>query len=147
MPKRGIKIRNIKNGVVIDHIPSGKALEVLRILKIDEGFHDTVTVALNVPSKTHGRKDLLKVENRFLDPKEVNKIAVVAPNASINKIKNYRVESKEKVVLPDRVIGVITCPNPSCVSNAKKEPIQSVFNVLKTSPIILRCEYCERTIT
>lgn len=147
MAKRGIKIRNIKNGVVIDHIPAGKAFEVLRILGIDEDFHETVTVAINVPSATQKRKDLLKVENRDLDSAEINRIAVIAPKATINRIKNYRVAAKEAVVVPDTVAGVMPCPNPSCVSNAKNEPITSVFEVVKTNPLVLRCRYCERMIS
>ncbi|MFH1722065.1 MAG: aspartate carbamoyltransferase regulatory subunit [Candidatus Altiarchaeota archaeon] len=147
MEKKGIKIRNIKNGIVIDHIPAGKAFEVLRILGIDESFQETVTVAINVPSGAFGRKDLLKVENRDLQSDEVNKIAVIAPHATINKIKNYKVESKEEVVVPKIVVGVLKCPNPACVTNAGREPIKSVFEVLKTEPLLLKCRYCERTIT
>ncbi|MBN2013741.1 MAG: aspartate carbamoyltransferase regulatory subunit [Candidatus Altiarchaeota archaeon] len=142
-----LKIKTIKNGIVIDHIKQGRALDVLRILGIYGNFRDAVTLAMNVPSKDLGRKDIVKVENRDIDSSEVNKIAIIAPEATINKIKDYRVISKERVSLPELIVGIIKCPNPQCITNKEREPIESVFIVKQKDPLILSCKYCEREVS
>ncbi|HDN83199.1 MAG TPA: aspartate carbamoyltransferase regulatory subunit [Candidatus Altiarchaeales archaeon] len=141
-----LKIRNIKNGISIDHIDAGKAPQVLRILGIDENFKDSVTLAMNVFSHKMKKKDIVKVENRDLDVEEINKIAIVAPNATINWIKDFKVVRKEKVKLPKEIVSIIKCPNPSCVSNKEREPITSVFYVKRNKNVRLVCKYCEREI-
>jgi len=145
-PKRTLKIEKIKNGIVIDHIKQGKAPEVLRILGIDENFPGIVSVAINVPSRILGRKDMVKVENRDLNGKEVNKIAIISPDATINKIRNYKVAEKYKVSLPKEIVGIIKCPNPNCVTNKSREPVISRFIVKSKKPLILSCTYCEREL-
>ena len=82
-------VRRIKNGTVIDHIEAGKALLVLRALSITGREGNVITVALNVPSSKHGKKDIIKVENRFLETTETNKLALIAPRATINIIREY----------------------------------------------------------
>jgi len=141
-----LKIEKIRNGIAIDHIKQGKAPDVLRILGIDENFNDVVAVAINVPSKILGRKDIVKVENRDLNGKETNKIAIISPNATINKIRDYKVVEKYKVSPPDEIIGTINCPNPNCVTNKFHEPIVSKFHVKSRKPLILSCAYCEREL-
>ncbi|RLI86516.1 MAG: aspartate carbamoyltransferase regulatory subunit [Candidatus Altiarchaeales archaeon] len=141
-----LKIKPIRNGVVIDHITHGKALEVLRILGIGEGYTDEVSLAMNIHSKRLGKKDIVKVENRDIKSDEINKIAIIAPNATINRIRNYKVVKKEKVALPNEIIGIVTCPNPQCISNKEREPVKSVFIVVQRDPLILRCKYCEREV-
>jgi aspartate carbamoyltransferase regulatory subunit len=137
-----LKIPLIKNGSVIDHITSGNAVKVLHILGIPKGTSSVVSVAMNVNSKM-GKKDIVKVENRELDPQEVDKIALIAPKATINIIRNYKVAKKHKVELPDEVIGLLSCSNPTCVSNAK-EPVKSRFKVVCKDPPKIKCYYCER---
>lgn len=141
--KKELKIPRIKNGTVIDHITAGQAIKVLHILGIPERTKSVVSVAMYVKSKKIGRKDIVKVENRELDPKEVNKIALIAPKATINIIRNYKVAKKFKVHVPDEIIGIVRCPNPTCVSNSK-EPIESKFVVVKREPLTIKCYYCER---
>jgi aspartate carbamoyltransferase regulatory subunit len=140
--KKELKIPLIKNGTVIDHITAGNAIKVLHILKIPSGDSSVVSVAINVRSK-FGLKDIVKVENRELATSEVDKIALIAPKATINIIRNYKVAKKHRVKLPDEVIGIVKCSNPTCVSNSK-EPIKSRFKVIKKDPLVLRCYYCER---
>lgn len=144
--KKDVKIRNIRDGVVIDHIRGGKALEVLRILGVDEDFPDTVSLVMNVDSKVLGKKDIVKVENRELEPGEVNQIAIVAPDATINTVRNYKVVDKNKVKLPDQVTGILECSNPQCVTNKEREPVETVFQVKSRRPLILICKYCEREL-
>ncbi len=137
-----LKITPIKNGTVIDHITAGYALKVLHILKIPESTTSVVSVAMNVVGKT-GKKDIVKVENRELDPKELDKIALIAPRATINIIRDYDVVKKHKVQIPDQIIDLIHCSNPTCVSNAR-EPVQSRFHVICKDPPRIKCYYCER---
>jgi len=140
--KKELKIPLIKDGTVIDHITAGSAVKVLRILGIPESTDSIISVAINVKSK-YGRKDIVKVENRELDHHEVNKIALIAPKASINIIRDYKVAKKHKVKLPDEITGIVCCSNPTCISNTK-EPIQSKFIVKNKDPLEITCYYCER---
>ncbi len=141
--KVDMKVRRIKNGTVIDHIPSGKSLRVLKILNLDE-YDDTVLLAMNVPSRKMGKKDILKIENKELEEKDVNKISLIAPNATINIIRNYHVVEKRKVKIPDFIEGIIRCNNYNCITNHEK--IKTKFIVEKKNPIRVRCYYCERVM-
>ena len=140
--KKELKIPLIKDGSVIDHITAGNAVKVLHILGIPKGTSSVVSVAMNVNSKM-GKKDIVKVENRELDPQEVDKIALIAPKATINIIRDYKVAKKHKVELPDEVIGLLSCSNPTCVSNAR-EPVKSRFKVVCKDPPKIKGYYCER---
>jgi len=140
-----IRVTPIKNGTVIDHIPSGRALKVLRILGITGEVSSTVTVAMHVPSKAMGWKDIVKVEDRELHPKEVDKIALIAPKASVNVIRNYNVAEKHVVKTPDRVVGLLRCGNPNCITN-QREPVETEFLTRTKDPVTLSCKYCEREI-
>ena len=111
-------VRRIKDGTVIDHIESAKAFFVLRALNIAGKEGNVITVALNVPSSKHGKKDIIKVENRFLETAETNKLALIAPRATINIIKDYRVVEKRKIQLPDSIVGIFRCPNLNCITNS-----------------------------
>ncbi len=140
--KKELKVPRIKDGTVIDHITAGNAVKVLHILGIPKGTSSIVSVAMNVKSKL-GKKDIVKVENRELDPHEVDKIALIAPKATINFIRDYEVTKKYKVKLPDEIVGIVSCSNPTCVSNAK-EPVKSRFKVITKDPPRIKCYYCER---
>ena len=137
-----LKVTPIKNGTVIDHITAGLALKVLRVLKIPASSSSVVSVAMNVNSK-YGKKDVVKVENRELDPREVDKVALIAPKATINIIRDYEVVEKHKVQLPDKIVGIVKCSNPTCVSNSN-EPVKSRFHVVSKDPPQIKCYYCER---
>ncbi|HKG42155.1 MAG TPA: aspartate carbamoyltransferase regulatory subunit [Nitrososphaeraceae archaeon] len=143
---RQLLVRRIKDGTVIDHIESGKALLVLRTLDITGKEGNVITVALNVPSSKHDKKDIIKVENKFLEKNETNKLALIAPHATINIIREYRLVEKRKIQLPDSIIGVFKCPNLKCVTNSD-EYIKPVINIIDKEKIILRCRYCFRTLT
>ncbi len=138
-----LKVQPIKNGTVIDHITGGNALKVLNILGISKKPTSTVSILMNVKSERKGKKDIVKIENRELKPKEVDKVALIAPDATINIIRNYNVKQKHKVNLPDIIKGIVRCANPNCISNLK-EPVEPVFKVISRNPIKLRCYYCER---
>ncbi len=143
---RELKITPIRNGTVIDHIGSGLALEVLRILGVDQLDRDsTVSVALHVRSGKLGWKDIVKVENVELSPRTVNAIALIAPTATISIIRDFRVREKRTVDLPSRIVGVLRCPNDNCISN-QPEPLESEFEVVERRPTVLKCAFCERRV-
>ncbi|MDD5960220.1 MAG: aspartate carbamoyltransferase regulatory subunit [Methanobrevibacter wolinii] len=146
MKRPDLKIKPIKNGTVIDHITVNKSLYVLNILGLPSPEVKDITVAMNVSSKEMGRKDILKIENRELHPREVDQIALIAPKATINIIKDYEIVEKNKVQLSSEFVGIIKCTNPKCISNHEGEPINSKFSVVSTSPTELRCKYCDRII-
>jgi len=144
--KKELKVVPIKNGTVIDHIPGGQALNVLRILEITARTDAVVSVVMNVKSKKMGRKDIVKVEDRELMPEEVDKIALIAPNATINIIRASEVTEKHSVYLPKTIEGIIRCANPNCISNAENEPVMSKFITVSENPPQFRCFYCERIV-
>ena len=137
-----LKITPIKNGTVIDHIPPGDALKVLHIMGVPGSTSNVVSVAMNVKSRI-GKKDIVKVENRELDPKELDKIALIAPKATINIIRNFEVAEKHTVSPPKECVGIIKCSNPTCISNAR-EPVKSRFLLTSSDPPRVKCYYCER---
>jgi aspartate carbamoyltransferase regulatory subunit len=140
-------IRRIKEGTVIDHIRSGEALRVLQILGITGKEGEIVSVAMNVPSSKLEKKDVVKVANRFLKSEETDKLALVAPLATVNIIKNYRVAEKRKVELPELFRNLLKCPNPTCVSNMPGEPIVSTIEVIDRETPLLKCTFCQRLIS
>ena len=142
---RELRVTPIKNGTVIDHIPAGMALKVLRILGISDHVASTVTVAMHVPSRVMGWKDIVKVEDRELGTREIDKIALIAPTASVNVIRNYNVAEKHHVALPDRAVGILKCGNPNCISNTK-EPVESEFLVRSKNPLRIFCKFCDREL-
>ncbi|RLG13526.1 MAG: aspartate carbamoyltransferase regulatory subunit [Candidatus Nanohalarchaeota archaeon] len=135
------KVRNIIDGTVIDHIKPNCAMKVLSVLRdID---HECIIVCINTDSKKHGRKDLIKIENKFLEEQEYNELALISPDATINIIKNGKRVSKEKVKTPKHIKGIGKCNNPRCVTNCQN--METEFDVISIKPTVLRCSYCEST--
>jgi aspartate carbamoyltransferase regulatory subunit len=141
--EKELRVQKIKKGTVIDHISAGGALSVLKILNIRDLEDNVVSIVMNVPSQTLGRKDIVKVEGRELHPNEVDKIALIAPRSTINIIRDYVVVEKQKPRLPKFIKGIVKCANVTCVSNST-EPADSMFFVELDEPLRLRCYYCNR---
>ncbi len=140
------KVTPIRNGTVIDHIDCGMALKVLRIIGVSgNNVSSPISVLMHVPSKKEGFKDVVKVEDRELDPKEVDKISLISPDATINIIRDFNVAEKYKVTLPQVVRGIVRCGNPSCITNLN-EPVEPEFIVDSKKPPVLRCIYCDRIL-
>ena len=142
MSKRTLRVSKIRNGTVIDHITKGHALDVVKILGINGHSSGVITIAMNVPSGKLGAKDMVKIEGRELNPEEVDRIALIAPYATINIVRNYKVAEKQQVKLPVIVQGMLRCTKPQCISNNKSEPVKPIFYVEKQDPLLLRCHYC-----
>ena len=140
-----LKVAPIRNGTVIDHIKPGQALNVLKILGVHEStIGSTIVVAMHVFSNKDpsGWKDVVKVEDRELDSDTVDKIALIAPNATIVIIRDYYVAEKYTVTIK----GLAKCSNPNCITNIG-EPVEPEFDVVSRNPPTLRCMYCERCMT
>ena len=144
--ENGLKVKPIKNGTVIDHIPAGMALKVMRIINIAEPPKSTVSIVMMVPSERSGHKDMIKVEDVEIKPRDIDKIALVAPGATINYVRNHKIAKKHNVKLPGKIKSIVNCNNPSCITN-QKEPIETEFTVQAKEPIALRCKYCDKTMT
>jgi len=148
--RKKLKVDRIKDGTVLDHITGGQSPNVCRILKIEAGTTKVVTVAINVPSKRTKRKDIVKIEGTELETKEIHAIAIIAPEATINKIKNFEVVEKTKVKLPEEIIGILKCGNFGCITNTTepKEPVTTRFYTENQGgEPYFRCHYCNCIMT
>lgn len=143
MNDRPYKVFRIENGTVIDHISSRMALKIINILKIKE--QGIISIGINFDSAKTEKKDIIKIENVYLDKKETDLIALFSPEATINIIKNSKVIEKRKIEIPDEITGIMRCPNPICVTNNYHD-CDSKFNVIRydEQSTIVRCYYCER---
>ena len=137
-----LKIPAIKEGTVIDHLPSRDTFRIMRILNPQEFTHP-ISLALNLESKALGKKGMIKISKRSLTKKEVDKIAILAPSATVNIISGYKVKEKIKVKIPEGLTSIIKCTNPMCVTN--KQPVKTRFKVQDKNE--LKCQYCERVIS
>jgi aspartate carbamoyltransferase regulatory subunit len=137
-----IRIVKIHDGTVIDHIRAGKALDVLDILGITGEDGNIVSLAMNITSSKIEKKDIVKVEHRFLKEEEVARIALVAPEATINHIEDSKIIKKIRVELPETITDIFECPNQRCVTNKEREPIHSKYEVVSKKPVQLKCLYC-----
>lgn len=138
MSERELRVSKIRNGTVIDHVSGGQSLNVLAILGIDGREGSVLSIAMNVPSGRLGRKDILKIEGRELNQEEVDVLSLIAPEATINIIRDYEVVEKSRVERPERVRGILSCPNHNCITQSN-EPVISNFEVLDEG---VRCLYC-----
>ncbi len=142
MSEPTLVVSKIRAGTVIDHIPAGRALDVLKIIGLSGREGTRTAIIMNVESKKLGRKDIIKVESRFLRQHEVSVIALVAPTATINIIEDFRVVKKFNVEIPEVIEEIVMCPNTTCITNKSNEPLRSKFIVLSRKPITLQCSYC-----
>lgn len=140
--KPTLSVAAIKNGTVIDHIAAGQGLNVVNLLGLSNR-HQQVTIGLNLPSKHMDYKDLVKVEGQELTKNDVDRVAILAPTATINIIKEYSVIKKFVVTVPEKIEGLFTCPNPVCITN-HETMITKFTTVQNKKELQLRCEFCEK---
>ncbi|WP_246222876.1 aspartate carbamoyltransferase regulatory subunit [Draconibacterium halophilum] len=139
--KLKLKVSAIKDGTVIDHIPAKSLFEVITILGLDT-IENQITFGTNLESGKLGAKAIIKVSDKFFENDEINKIALIAPHAKLNIIRDYEVAEKKIVEIPQKITGIVKCFNPKCITNHEK--ITSCFSVINTSPVALKCRYCEK---
>ena len=141
MNKEELQVVALKNGTVIDHIPSDKLFTVVSLLGLKNSDLN-ITIGNNLPSKKLGKKGLIKVADRFFTDEEISRLSVVAPNVKLNIIRDYEVVEKKEVIMPDVVKGIVKCGNPKCITN--NEPMTTIFHVLSKESGMLKCHYCEK---
>ena len=142
--KKEMPVAALCNGIVIDHIPCASLFKVVNLLGI-ENMPNSVTIGNNLESGSMGRKGIIKIADVELPEETLNRIAVIAPHAVINIIRNYEVVKKHAVVLDEDLFDIVRCTNPKCICN--NEPMPTHFHVVSSEPTILRCHYCERVVT
>ncbi len=139
--KLKLKVSAIKEGTVIDHIPAKSLFKVISILGLDD-IENQITFGTNLESSKLGGKAIIKVSDKFFEGNEINKIALIAPHAKLNIIRDYEVVEKRIVETPETITRIVKCFNPKCITNNEK--ITTSFKVVGNDPIILRCHYCEK---
>ena len=139
--KLKLKVSAISSGTVIDHIPSQSLFKVISILELDT-TKNMITFGANLDSDKLERKAIIKVSNQFFEDDDINRISLIAPNAKLNIIKDYEVVEKKVVEIPDKVVGIVKCFNPKCITN--NETITTYFEVISKKPLNLKCKYCEK---
>lgn len=140
--KKELAVAALENGTVIDHIPNESLFKVVNLLGI-QSLDNSVTIGNNLDSKKYGKKGIIKIADVTFPESVLNRIAIIAPNAVINVIKDYEVVEKHKVSLPDDIYGIVKCSNPKCITN--NEPMRTHFHVIDRENMVLKCHYCERT--
>ncbi len=139
--RKELKVSAIENGTVIDHIPSQSVFQVIKILNLTK-VTNQIMVGTNLESRKLGKKGIIKVSNKYFESEEINKIALVAPSATLIVIKDYTVVYKAKVEIPDHITKIVKCINPNCITNS--ENIITKFTVMDKEDLRLHCHYCEK---
>ena len=138
------RVTAINNGTVIDHVPAGAALAVLRMLGISGDRASPISLVMNVPSSKHGRKDIIKVEDRELTQDELDRLALIAPRASVAIIRSYTVAEKREVSLGEELVNIARCTFSNCITTNPREPQDHRLKVVAPDPLEVRCRYCGR---
>ena len=145
MTRKELVVSALENGTVLDHIPAENVYKALDILNL-KGIESQITLGINLASKVHGKKGIIKIADKFFEDDELNKLALIAPNATVNVIKDFKVVEKKKLEMPKEVVGIAKCRNPKCVTN--HQPITTRFTTVeKNNEIRLLCHFCEKITT
>ncbi len=139
-PKQ-MSVSAIQNGTVIDHVPAQNLFKVIQILSLDR-IENQITFGTNLESKKLGKKAIIKISGKFFKDDDINRIALVAPDAKLNIIKDYEVVEKKVVEVPDTIVGIAKCMNPKCITNF--ENVTTRFKVVSKKNVALKCHYCEK---
>ena len=139
--KETLSVSALKDGTVIDHIPAKNLFKVISILGL-ENISKQITFGSNLNSKRLGKKAIVKISDTFFQNEEINKIALVAPQAKLNIIRDYDVVEKKLVEVPDEINAIATCMNPKCITN--NEDVPTRFSVVSRKEISLKCHYCDK---
>lgn len=142
--KKELAVAALQNGTVIDHIPSSVLFKAVKILGI-EALNTHVTIGNNLGSKKLGSKGIIKVADVEFPEATLNRIALIAPTAVVNIIRDFEVVEKHKVQLPDTIVGIVKCSNPKCITN--NEPMKTRFEVVDRENITISCHYCGHSVS
>lgn len=132
----------LKNGTVLDHIPADKVYKALDILNL-KGVENQITIGINLSSRAQGRKGIIKIADKFFEDEDLNKLALIAPKATVNIIRDFEVVEKKTLTMPEEIVGIARCMNPKCITN--HQPIKTRFTTIESNnEILLLCHYCEK---
>lgn len=134
-----MNIDAIKNGIVIDHIHAGGAMELYRLLNLDK-LDCTVAIIKNAPSGLMGRKHIIKIDS--MTDIDLTVIGYVDPGATINVIKDGRLFEKRKLTMPEKIVNVLRCKNPRCITSVEPD-LPQIFRLTSPETHTYRCIYCE----
>ena len=141
MKRQELMVAAIQNGTVIDHIPSNKLFQVVRLLHLED-VKSQVMVGYNLPSEKMGNKSIIKIADKFFTDAELNVLSVVAPNVTLCIIRDYEVVEKKCVTLPTEIVGIEKSGNPKCITN--NEPMPTHFHLIDAGKGVIQCKYCEK---
>ena len=143
MTRKELVVSALENGTVLDHIPAENVYKALDILNL-KGVESQITIGINLISKIHGRKGIIKIADKFFEDEELDKLALIAPKATVNVIRDFKVVEKRKLKMPHEITGIAKCMNPKCVTN--HQPIKTRFTTMeKGDKILLVCHFCEKS--
>lgn len=134
-----MRVDAVNNGIVIDHIESGKAMEIYRLLSLDD-LDCTVAILKNVPSSKMGRKDIIKIDCRMDINFDV--LGYISPNVTVDVIKDGVVSEKKHIDLPETLNDILKCKNPRCITSVEQE-IHHIFKLTDREHRVYRCIYCD----
>ena len=137
--KKELAVAALANGTVIDHIPAENLFKAVSLLHLDK-CRTRMTIGNNLPSGRLGTKGIIKIADVELPEATINRIALIAPHARVNTIRDFEVVEKRQVELPDMIVGIVRCANPKCITN--HEPMATRFDVVDRDDVTLRCCYC-----
>ncbi len=138
-----VVIDSIKKGIVIDHITAGLGMKILEYLDLDAS-KDTVAIIMNAVSSKYGRKDVIKIEN--VSDINLDALGIIDPKATVNFIDDHIIREKIHLKVPERVVNIIKCNNPRCVTSVEAGAPQ-IFNLIDKENREYRCEYCDEIIS
>ena len=142
MGRKELVVSALENGTVLDHIPAENVYKALDILNL-KGVESQITIGINLASRIYGKKGIIKIADKFFEDDELNKLALIAPKATVNIIRDFKVVEKKKLETPQEVVGIAKCRNPKCVTN--HQPIPTRFKtIINGDEISLKCHYCEK---
>lgn len=142
-PKKELAVAALRNGIVIDHIPSRALFKCVKILGL-ENLDTQLTIGCNLHSSKLESKGIIKVADVNFPEKTLNRIALIAPTAVVNTIRDFEVTEKRPVTLPDTIVGIVKCDNPKCITN--NEPMYTRFSVVSRDPVAIKCHYCSHIV-
>ena len=134
-----LNISGIKEGVVLDHIQAGKSMEIYKYLGLGK-MDCTVAIIKNAPSGLMGRKDIIKIDS--MTDIDLTVIGYVDPGATINVIKDGRLFEKRKLTMPEKIVNVLRCKNPRCITSVEPD-LPQIFRLTSPETHTYRCIYCE----
>ena len=142
MSRKELVVSALENGTVLDHIPAENVYKALNILNL-KGVESQITIGINLASKIYGKKGIIKIADKFFEDEELNKLALIAPKATVNVIRDFKVVEKKSLVMPEEIVGIAKCKNPKCVTN--HQPIKTRFTTINDgTEVSLLCHFCEK---